>query len=94
MLLAAAALIISSPAVAAGHYAAEPAAQPSEGRLIVRGTVWKLNGAVYEAAGGNSRPAIVCAALARQVGALKSFSVAGTPLGVAELQKCNARAHS
>ncbi len=63
-----------------------------EDRIILKNAVWKRSGAVYQAPQGNSRPAIVCAAFARKVGPLKSFSIGGTAVGDADLQKCNARA--
>jgi hypothetical protein len=84
----------AAPAVAQGgpHYRAEPAAPRANATLIVRDAVWKCGTAGCLAGKGSSRPETECAALARQVGELVSFSVAGRPLDAEALQKCNARA--
>lgn len=74
------------------QYRAEPAAPPAEARLIVKGIVWKCGPGGCVASQGNSRPAVDCPALVRQVGALRSFTVGGRPLDAAALGKCNARA--
>ncbi len=65
---------------------------PSEGRLVLRDTFWRCGEAGCGAAESSSRPAIVCAVLAREVGALRSFTVQGRALAAEELDKCNARA--
>jgi hypothetical protein len=86
-------LLSATPALAAGpHFQAEPVAASAQPKLALRDTLWKCGAAGCTAAASNSRPAIVCAVLAREVGALKSFSAGGLPLGAAELGKCNARA--
>ena len=83
-------LSVAAPATAAApHYRAEPAAAPEAKRIIARGLVWHCDGAACVAGKGNSRPAIECAALAKQVGTLRSFSVAGRALAAAELEKCH-----
>jgi len=86
-------LVAAAPALAAvPHYRAEPLAAPAADRLVVRGTAWRCDAAACSAPAINSRPALVCASLARDLGALKSFSVAGRPLPADALEKCNARA--
>ena len=81
------------PAFAAvPHYKAEAAAPPAAGKLIVRETVWKCGPTGCVAAQGNSRPAVECGALVRQVGTLRSFTAAGRAFDAEELEKCNARA--
>ena len=40
----------------------------------------------------SSRPAVVCAALVRETGAVRSFTVDGQALAAEQLEKCNARA--
>ncbi len=86
-------LLIATPALAAGpHFQAEPVAKPSEVRLALRDTLWRCGDAGCAAAQSGSRPAIVCAVLAREVGALRSFAVKGEALAADELDKCNARA--
>ena len=79
-------------AAAAGHYSAEPAARPAAAKFVLRNTVWKCSEAGCAASQSNSRPAVVCAVLARKVGTLLSFRAGGQPLSPAELEKCNARA--
>jgi hypothetical protein len=85
--------LVSAPALATSHYQAEPAAKPSEAKLVLRDTVWKCGDAGCAAAKSNSRPTIVCAVLAKEVGALRSFSAGGKPLAADELEKCNSRAN-
>ena len=74
------------------QYRAELVSPASADRLIVRDVVWRCGGGICVAPTGNSRPAVLCAALARQAGALRSFAVEGQPLSGEELEKCNARA--
>ena len=81
------------PAMAqGGHYRAELATAPRSSTLVVRELAWKCGPSACVSGASNSRPAIDCAALAREAGALRSFSVAGKPLSAEELGKCNARA--
>ncbi len=84
----------AGPAVAAtsGGYTAEVAAAPGADRLVIRDVMWRCEGSSCAGVRGNSRPAIDCAALARKVGRITSFVVAGRPIGADELEKCNARA--
>ena len=84
--------LLGGTASAAVRYRAEPAAPPSAARLIVKEIVWKCGSGGCVAPQGNSRPAIDCSALAREVGTLRSFTVGGQPLDAAALGKCNARA--
>jgi hypothetical protein len=86
--------LFGGTAFAAGglQYRAEPANPPAVARLIAKDLVWKCGVAGCVAPQGNSRPAIDCPALARKVGALRSFAVGGEALDPAELEKCNARA--
>jgi hypothetical protein len=92
---AAVAALAGSAAVASAEvkeYRAELAAPASAQRLVVRDVVWNCGGGACVAAQTTSRAATDCSALAGHVGALRSFSVAGRPLGAGELEKCNARA--
>ena len=86
--------LVSTPALAAvGTFQAEPAARPSQDRFVARDSVWRCTDAGCVSTNSTStRPAIVCAALVRQVGALRSFSVDGRAFGAEELETCNARA--
>ena len=86
-------LAVAAPAIAAGgHYRAEFATPPPSGKLVARDVVWTCDSGTCTAATSNSRPEIVCSALARRFGALSSFTVAGRPLDAADLEKCNAKA--
>jgi hypothetical protein len=86
-------VLIASPALADGpHYQAEPVVPPSKAKFLARDTLWRCAEAHCVAAESGSRPAIVCAVLARQVGPLRSFTVAGQALAAEELDHCNGRA--
>ncbi len=85
--------LASAPALAAPHYQAEPAAKPAAAKLVLRDTVWRCGESGCAGSRSNSRPAIVCAVLAKEVGALRSFSSEGSALSADELEKCNARAN-
>lgn len=74
------------------QYRAEPANPTAAARLVVKEIVWKCGAGGCVAPQSNSRPAIDCSALAREVGTLRSFTVGGQPLDSAALGKCNARA--
>jgi hypothetical protein len=83
----------ASPAFATTvQYRAEPATAQSAARFVVNEIVWKCGPAGCVGVRGHSRPATDCAALAREIGELRSFSVAGRPISADELEKCNARA--
>jgi hypothetical protein len=88
-----AASLLGGTAFASGvQYRAEPAVTPAADRLVIKDIVWKCGAAGCVARQGNSRAAIDCSALAREVGTLRSFAVGGQPLDSAALGKCNARA--
>jgi hypothetical protein len=83
----------AGPALAAGaYYQAELATPPAAERLIVREVVWKCGPGGCIAGKSNSLAKTDCAALAREAGPIRSFTVAGRALSAAELEKCNARA--
>ncbi len=86
--------MIATPVLAAApQFQAEPVARPAETRIALRDTLWRCGDAGCTGAGESvSRPAIVCAVLAKEVGALKSFAVKGEALDADELERCNARA--
>lgn len=93
-IVASAALLAASGASAQadGYYVATPAAQPAKARLITRSTVWSLKDGAFVAAKAPERDAVLCQLVARDVGALTAFSVAGKPYDAAKLGKCNAGA--
>ena len=90
-LLLAAAVLSATPALA-DTYRAEPTAQPARARFVARDNVWNCAGASCVSARSDARPAIVCATLVREVGALRSFSVEGRAFAAEELEACNRRA--
>jgi hypothetical protein len=84
--------LLSSPSLAASYYAAEPTSPPAQQRFVARDNVWRCGEAGCTSTRTASRPAIVCASLVREVGALRSFSVEGRAFAAEELQSCNNRA--
>jgi hypothetical protein len=87
-----AAALVAASSAPAFHYAAEPVATPPAARFVIRDTIWKCGPSGCVGSESNSRPAIVCAALVKEVGALRGFSAAGKPFAAEELEKCNASA--
>lgn len=86
---------LAGPALAAGNFQAETNTAPAQSRFVARDSIWRCSESLCVSTNRTStRPAIVCAALARQVGALKSFSADGRAFGAEDLQSCNARARS
>jgi hypothetical protein len=85
--------LLASPALAAGHYHADPEARPAAARLVLRDIIWACGDrGCAAAAKSGSRPGIVCELLVKEVGRLRSFSAGGEPLSGGQLEKCNARA--
>jgi hypothetical protein len=86
--------LVSAPALASATLQAEPAARPSQERFVARDNVWRCGDAGCVSTNRTAtRPTIACAALAHQVGALRSFSADGRAFGPEELETCNRRAH-
>jgi hypothetical protein len=84
--------LVSAPALATG-FQAETNARPSQTRFVARDSIWRCTESNCISTNETStRPAIVCAAIVRQVGALRSFSASGRVFDDEELQACNARA--
>jgi hypothetical protein len=84
-----AALLLAS----APHYVAEPVTTPAESRIILRDTIWNCGQSACAGTKSNSRPAIVCAVLAKKIGPIRSFQAGGQALAPAALEVCNARAN-
>jgi hypothetical protein len=74
------------------HYRPSPAAAPAAARLIVRDVVWRCGSAGCVAPRSGSRPAIVCASVARSLGTLRSFSAGSEGFDADALENCNRRA--
>lgn len=87
--------LLGSAAIAqpgGGFYQLNLADQPAASKQIVRGTIFNCDGASCSAAEGTSRPAIVCASVARQLGPVTSFRAGDESLDGEALAKCNAKA--
>lgn len=82
----------SAPAFAASQYHAAPVAPPGQERVVARDNLWRCGEAGCTTGRSGARPAIVCAMLVREVGALRSFNVQGRPFTAEELEICNRRA--
>lgn len=86
----------ASPVQAAQREAFYAAAlsRPMEGqqRVIQKGILWQCAGAQCSAPRDASRPAMVCARLARKVGPVVRFATPQGTLVPAELARCNAAA--
>ena len=86
--------LVSTPAFA-NPFQAETNAQPRQDRFVARDSIWRCAGSACVSTNRTAtRPAAVCSSLVREVGALKSFAVAGRAFGAEELQACNARARN
>ena len=87
--------LLGSAAVAqpnGSYYNVTLAEQPAETKSIVRGMVFACNGGMCSAAEGTSRPAIVCASIARDLGPVTSFRAGDQTFDGEALAKCNAKA--
>ena len=80
------------PAPASDQYRAA-LVTPRESKIVLKDTIWNCSatGCVAQAKSA-SRAGIVCASFVKKAGRVQSFSVGGTALSPAELEKCNARA--
>lgn len=86
--------LLGSAAVAqpTGGYYNITLAEPAAGKTVVHEMVVNCDGANCSAAQGTSRPAIVCASIARQLGPVTAFRAGDTVLDGEALAKCNAKA--
>jgi hypothetical protein len=94
MSFALAMMTAAAPAGAAPvGYTATPVTAPASGKAVMRDLIWNCDGTRCVAAQiSSSRPAIVCAVAARELGPLSSFAAAGQPFDADALAKCNAKA--
>ena len=86
-----AAALLAAPALA-GSYSATPVAKGQATRIVTRDVAWTFKGSAFVGRTDQSRPLVLCQALAKKVGTLASFAVDGRPLAAADLAKCNGRA--
>ena len=92
--LASAAILAAAGASAAPRdtYVATPAAAPTKSFLITQSTAWQVRDGAYVVTNAPYREMIACQLVARNAGALTSFSVNGEAFDTAELDACNAKA--
>lgn len=88
ILLLCAAMLAAAPAAAA-NYSVRLAA-PAEGRIVARDINWACGGGSCKGATQESRPSVLCQALAKRAGRIEAFLVDGQPFAAGELDKCNA----
>lgn len=87
--------LISTAAVAqpaGGYYNLSLTQKAPEAKPVVRGMLFSCAGETCTAGEGTSRPAIVCASVAREFGPVSSFSAGGQAFDAEALAKCNAKA--
>ncbi len=86
--------VSATPAFAAAPaYRLAPVAAVSAAEtIVVRDVLWKCNEAGCVAKSATSRPAIVCATAARQIGKLATFTANGKDFTAEELAACNTNA--
>ena len=84
-------MIAASTPAAAASYSAKLTA-PTSGRIVARDINWACGAGACMGATEESRPAVLCQALAKRAGKLDSFAVDGRTFSSAELDKCNAAA--
>ena len=87
------AAISPAPAQAAegAYYRAELTAPASTSQALAGGLVWKCADTACAAPKGTSRPAIVCARLAKEVGQVSTFTAGGKALEAEDLARCNGK---
>ena len=85
------ALALAAGPAAAATYAAKPVVA-ANGHIVARDINWSGGAGGCEGATAESRPAVLCQALAKRAGKLDSFLVDGRAFAAAELDKCNAAA--
>ena len=88
-------LILSLIAAAAPATASSYSAKlisPTNGRIVARDISWSCGAGACQGATDQSRPAVLCEALAKRAGKLDSFAVDGRAFSAAQLDKCNAAA--
>jgi len=89
MLLSALAAI-AAPAAGATYSA--KLSSPATGHIVARDINWACSMDGCTGATAESRPAVLCQALAKRAGRVDSFLVDGRAFSTAEIEKCNASA--
>lgn len=88
-LLGAALVPATASAAGGSYYRAEIAAPAKTAKFVARDVIWACDGVNCGAGRGTSRPLIICASLAREVGEVKSFTANGVALAAEDLARCN-----
>ena len=86
-------MIATAAPAAAANYSAKLNA-PTSGRIVARDINWACGAGACQGATAESRPAVLCEALAKRAGKLDSFAVDGRAFSSAQLDKCNTAAKS
>ena len=81
----------SANAAEGAYYRAQLSAPAAEASTIAGGIVWKCADTSCAAPKGTSRPAIVCARLAKEVGPVSAFTAGGKALEAEDLARCNGK---
>jgi hypothetical protein len=84
--------IALAPAATAATYSATPANAPTAARIIARDISWSCDQGGCRGVTSESRPLVLCQALAKKAGQLVSFTVDGRDLAADQLAKCNSAA--
>ena len=85
-------LALAMPA-AASNYSAT-LASPSTSRFIAPDIMWTCGSAECHGATTESRPVVLCQALAKRAGRIEAFLIDGRAMAPADLQRCNASARA
>ena len=72
------------------YYTAEMAQPADPARFIAANVAWTCAGTTCTAPRGTSRPAIICARVVREAGAVTRFVANGQELDAEALARCNA----
>lgn len=91
-LFALAALAVAAPPAAAATYSAKTTAPAPAERIAARDILWTCASGACMGSTVNSRPVVLCEALAKKAGRIDSFRVDGKEISADELQRCNASA--
>ena len=83
-------LALAAPA-AGSNYSAM-LASPTTGRIIAPDIAWTCASGACRGATDESRPLVLCEALAKRAGRIEGFLIDGRGMAPSELERCNASA--
>lgn len=69
-------------------------AVPTSARVIARDISWNCGAAACQSSSDESRPIVLCEALAKRAGRIEAFIVDGRAFTPAELERCNLSARA